>query len=733
MTQHVRCICGKVFDPAGTPQCPACGAPAASATAHETPGSGMRNVALPPRNGGFSIGLALANLAALALAVVAAARFVVPDVVVKPPVIVDNNDKDNNGGHLRPNPWKDTDKDKEKNKEKKKDDEQKDKNNLGQNVEKPKPGPGNDKEKEKEVEKPKPPVKHEWIVDAKGGDDADGVDLAEVLEKAAPNDKVTVRPGIYPAAVVIAKPVKLIGDNKTKAKALIKAKGLKECISVTSKGVSIENLTFLMDGGGGAPAIGVVGSGELQITGCSIASKSALGFGGKDQAVITASKCTFSGIQGSAVGLDGTAQMSMDDCTFTQSASGVMVVNGAQATLKLCNFQDMGAANGGGVAFYASGEATTIAAERCEFKHCRTGMDILQKATVTLQDCTFAENGVADDPNALSMGLLKAREGGRVKIKGSTFRANKQGLVVMSGGNMELQDSHFTGNGMQASNPSLLFYCGNLVATGNGTIATVKHCDFSGALRDTIDLSNGASLTMTDTDISSGASDGLNIGLGPEPPPSVEPGAGIAPATNPPPCKVELSQCHFTGNDFGVAVGAGSSITVTGTTFVRQGTALLIQDSGTTAQLNQATVSESNDHALACLGGAQATAQDCTFEGNSRGILLGEPKTATLKSTLKLENGKLASNGEYDATVCPGQLLILRNCTYGPDGKGKPKLVKQKGGEIDAQPPVDTLADAGDGGGQKKTNPQPKPKPKPKPVDPLNNLINNFRKKYLPH
>jgi hypothetical protein len=393
----------------------------------------------------------------------------------------------------------------------------------------------------------------------------------------------------------------------------------------------------------------------------------------------------------------------------------------------------MGAANGAGFSFHASGEAASITADRCEFKQCRAGMDILNKALVTLQDCTFAENGVADDPTAVTLGLLKAREGGRVKIKGSTFRANKQGLVAMSGGNLDLQDSHFTGNGLQASNPSLNFYCDNVAVTGNGTVAIVKHCDFSGALRDTIDVTNGASLTMINTDISSGAADGLSIGLGAEPPPSLEPGAGLAPASAAPACKVEVSQCHFTGNDFGIAVGAGGSVTVTGSTFVRHGTGLLIQDGGTTAQLSQVTVSDSNDHALACLGGAEANAQDCNFEGNSRGILLGTPKAASVKSTLKFENSKLASNGEYDATVSPGQLLILRNCSYGPDGKGKPKLIKQKGGDIDAQPPVDILADAGENSGQtKKPSSSPsksQSKSRSKKVDPLNNLINNFRKK----
>jgi nitrous oxidase accessory protein len=84
---------------------------------------------------------------------------------------------------------------------------------------------------------PRPAAAQELVVDARGP----LTSLAEAVQRAAPGDRIVVRPGVYrPGAVVLDKPLTLVGEGA----AVLDGEGEHQLLTITADSVTVRGLVF---------------------------------------------------------------------------------------------------------------------------------------------------------------------------------------------------------------------------------------------------------------------------------------------------------------------------------------------------------------------------------------------------------------------------------------------------------------------------------------------------------
>ena len=297
------------------------------------------------------------------------------------------------------------------------------------------------------------------------------VDLNELITNAPAGGTVTVPAGLYPGGLIATRAVRIVADPRAGGQVFIQSEG-KECLSVRAKGVSVQGVQFMCNGIGALPAISVADGAELQMDGCKVQSMSTLGVQVSGNTSIKALGSTFAAAKGSAVRLDKRAQGSFTQSAFSNSVIGLALMDGAKADLHSCAFEQIGMSESSGAIIAVNGDATELTGDDCHFSNNSVGIQVSDKASITLTKSEFKDNNGASSRGVLSSGVLVLRDSSHGTIRGSSLtNSSPYALNVMAGSNLVVEDSDIV------SSRTVGLVVGD--RSGPGAHADVKRSHFS--------------------------------------------------------------------------------------------------------------------------------------------------------------------------------------------------------------------------------------------------------------
>ena len=266
-----------------------------------------------------------------------------------------------------------------------------------------------------------------------------GGNLSELIANAKPGGSVTIPAGIYPGGLVIDRPLHIVGDPRASGQVVIQSEG-KECLSVRSKGVTVQNVQFWCKAIGDLPAVSVADGAELEMEGCKIQSGSRLGLSVSGNASLKTLGSTFTTTKGWAVLVKQQSHASFTQSSFSDAQIGLAVGSGASAELHSCAFEGLGIGDKTGAIMLIIGEKSQVTGDDCHVTNNAVGIGVREKASLTLTNCTFKGNPTEN------VGLIVLREA-QANIRGSTLvDSSPYAINVMSGATLTLDDTEISGS-----------------------------------------------------------------------------------------------------------------------------------------------------------------------------------------------------------------------------------------------------------------------------------------------
>lgn len=183
-------------------------------------------------------------------------------------------------------------------------------------------------------------------------------DLAAMIANADPGATIKVPPGMYPGGLVLTKAVRIVG---TTGQVFIQSEG-RECLSVRTTGVAVQNVQFMCNGIGDLPAISVTENAELDLDGCKIQSNTGVAVKVGANAGIKALGSGFTATNGIAMHLNQQARGSFTQSSFNESKVALMIWNNSTVELRSCAFDRNGGtdAKGGTIAVHGAKSTSTL-------------------------------------------------------------------------------------------------------------------------------------------------------------------------------------------------------------------------------------------------------------------------------------------------------------------------------------------------------------------------------------
>ena len=561
-------------------------------------------------------------------------------------------------------------------------------------------------------------------------------DLAALVARAAPGATIKVPPGIYPGGLILKRPIHLVVDPKAAGQVVIQSAGT-ACLSVQSKGVSIQSVQFICNGIGQLPAIAVVEGAELQLDACQVQTPTAFGVSLNGKATLKALGSSFAAAEGTAVRLDRGAEATLNQCVLADSRYALYAAGGAHADLHSCAFQRNGGSNKLGVLFAVNGEGTSVAADDCQFENNAAGAVIGEKASLTVTNSRFKNNEASTSEGKGVDGLISVRLGAHATLKGDTFEANRQGVYIADGSSLEMDKCQFAGNGVQSR--QLIPGAFPLSVGGQNSSAVIRHTTLADSLQYAMEVRGGAKLTLEDVEITGSRDVGLIVG-----------------DRNSPPATAEIKHCRFNRNLTGLGIFGGSSATMEDSEYQENQQAILIFDRGSRLSMTTTKFVGNNDYGLHAYASAQVTATECDFRNNARGVLSGSKGRSSERASVALENCRFGGNRVFGAGAAMQSELILTNCVF--DGTDKTNTYKERGANLQTNdapvqipsptPPVDAdtsptpeesvepspspESSVEPSPDRKKSTPRPRRRPTPRPRPPTPEDIRRALRRLLP-
>jgi hypothetical protein len=690
-TKRIRCGCGRVYDPVKRPSCPDCGAPHVVAEPpepirekrEETPPT--KPLSIPPRM--IALGAALLLLLVVVIGL------------------------NRCGGKEKPTPQ-------------------------------PSPSPSvaavvpNETPAITKRQEPTPAPNEQRPSPSAAVALTEESDLAALVARAAPGATVQIPPGTYPGGLTLTRPIHLVVDRRRDGQVVIQSSGT-ACLTVQSKGVSVQAVQFICNGIGQLPAITVAEGAELQLEGCQVQTPTAFGVSLNDKAMLKAVGSSFTAAQGTAVRLDRGAEATLSQCLLGDSRDAFYAGGGARLEVHSCAFQRNGGDNGLGVLFAVNGEGTQVMADDCQFESNAAGAVIGEKAALTVTNSRFKNNEASASGGKGVDGLISVRLGAHATLKGDTFEANRQGVYIAEGGSLEMDKCQFAGNGVQSR--QLIPGAFPVSISGQNSSAVIRHTTLADSLQYAMEVRGGAKLTLEDVEITGSRDVGLIVG-----------------DRNSPPATAEIKHCRFDRNLTGLGIFGGSSATMEDSEYHENQQAILIFDHGSRLTMTTTKFVGNNDYGLHAYASAQVTASDCDFRNNARGVLSGSKGRAAERASVTLENCRFGGNRVFGAGAAMQSELILTKCVF--DGSDKTNTYKERGANIQTndapvqQPSPTPPADAetsptpeesvepspspessvGPSPDRKKSTPRPRRKPTPRPRPPTPEDIRRALQRLLP-
>ncbi len=734
-SKRIRCICGKIYDPAENACCPACGVevriesisvvapPPQPATTPASSGgapAAVPGTATPPPlptrpyagpglrwaliGGGIFLGLALMAGGAFAIYKILAPG---PHINV---VSTDGKEDDKKPADVPPAPDKQrpaapedktvspsTDP-KPAPADKGQDEPTIVSNGTGEGKAAPadKPMP----EKGSPAPTPTPPAVasgKQWILEGKGDAEANGKELMETIEKAAEGDTIVLREAAYACAPTFEQSVRIVADKG--AKPVLQGSGTKFIVvDAGAKGVVFENLIIKQLGKG--MTLRLMQDAGLHMENCTVSTEGAVNVMSNGAASLTIARSRFHG--GTALVVRGPGKMQIDDCEFSGSVDCVRLDNKIIAEFHGCRFSNIGMTDANGVLVSARAVGTSVILDKCDFRDNHATLTVDAGASLTISGGAFTGNCVVGDPEESLEGLLTVSDGAKTVVSGVAFNSNRQGLFALHDGHLEVIDCHFSGNGFKVDDDDeAQFFSHQFGALGKGASLTIRGSDISHPISRVASVENGGEITMEDCQASGGAMDIVTLGGGD-------------------PCRVNLKKCKFSRFTQGAIVACEKSTLTMEDCEVRENHhGVEVRDAGTQFLASNVSFIGNDQVGLIVLQKAQATATRCTWQDNGFvGVVAGMPGDATAGgAVVNLVECKLYNSRSKDVRACEQSRVTMTNCTFAP--AAVPQVLQDPSGVIEADPPVQTIASNTQG------SPNGAPKAVPAPVPAQKNSASN--------
>jgi len=259
--------------------------------------------------------------------------------------------------------------------------------------------------------------------------------ISEAILKSAPGTRILVRPGQYDEALVIDKPLEIIGEGETASEVVVQASGNNVILFQTTMG-RVTNLTLRQTGGGNWYAIDI-SQGRLELEDCDITSQSLACVAIHNGADPRLRRNRIHNGDDSGVYVYANGLGTLEDNDISSNVRGVQIISGANPTLRRNRIHD---SKFTGVLIFMNGLGTLE--ENDIFGNAYSGVQIASKSTPTLRRNRIhdgKQGGVLFFGNGLGM------------VEDNEIYANANvGVEVREGSNPTLRNNRINKNGYQA-------------------------------------------------------------------------------------------------------------------------------------------------------------------------------------------------------------------------------------------------------------------------------------------
>jgi hypothetical protein len=473
-------------------------------------------------------------------------------------------------------------------------------------------------------------------------DVASDEELRRALSLAKPGSTIRLKPHTYRGGFVIDRSVHLKGMDATDH-AIIQ-NDADTGMEIRSPGVFLEGLQVTTLGSGKTPAVSVFAEGSLDLRNCVITSSRTVGLLVAGKASVTAVATSFSTHRmGFGSQAQSGATLTLSECSFRQNRWGLSAHGGAQVMGRKCEFTQSGMPNGKGAAANAEDPGTQITLEECSFTENAAGVMAFRAGSILAKKCVFKTNGVPPDPGNSTFGVMAAHAKGRLLVVESTFESNLQGISILSGSFAEIADCTFLNNGTATTDPNFRFYSDTVAVGGVGTKAIIKKARIHGAVMNGINVADGASVQLEDSDVTAGDLCGLSaIGVK---------GDDLT--------EVIVLGSRCTGNRItGVELSEETITKLTDATLSRQGSHGIHVAGNATVVAESCEINANGGCGVFAALGATAHVFDSTLAANAQGLQAGTG-VDTQKSSITLHDSTVTGSTDFGAGAINQSTVIL--------------------------------------------------------------------------
>jgi hypothetical protein len=506
-----------------------------------------------------------------------------------------------------------------------------------------------------------------WIVDASGAADSDGRDLNQVVESAANGDTITVRPGRYEARLWIKKDLILAGEGTGPASALLFLnRDQANVVHIEAGHVTFANLHIEQDFNATFSALDCAMQAHVELTNCSVTSKSSYCVSVQNDAQLDARDSVFSSSEiGCGIIYSGRAHGSVTRSRVIGNKFGLEVQNQSHVSVDSCTFQYNGDQNGYGTVTDVNGSGATIEVVRSDFLQNSAGIYAQEGGSLTMTGCTLENNGLSLEAAHVTSGLICVETAAKATLNDLVCKFNKQGISVLAAGKAQLNNVNLSDTGIVTNNAQYIVFCSTIYVNGDGSTVSISKSAISDAVYNGVVVFNGAKAVVGNSSISNSKFNGVLFGSD-----DGTPGYGTV-----------TDSTVFSNHVSGIFVQSKSSVEITGGELSNNFNAgVEVGGNGSVATLNNIYVRNHPKSGVMAYSGGMITARHCTIERNQFGVQAGLPDTGRESGgTIFLESCVVQTNTGYGAISCAGSVINLSGNRF---QNGRNDYLRESGGII---------------------------------------------------
>jgi parallel beta-helix repeat protein len=242
--------------------------------------------------------------------------------------------------------------------------------------------------------------------------------VGQAIKAAKPGDRILVRPGLYEEAVVLSKPLEILGDGPV-SEIVILARGANTFLFQTSVG-RVANLTLRQADGQGAWFAVVIAQGRLDLEGCDIASLGSRCVDIRDGADPRLRRNRIHDGKENGVCIRNNALGTLEDNEISGNGNtGVTIMSGANPTLRRNQIHD------NPVGVFVSNNGLGTLENNDITSNAREGVVILSGSNTTVRHNRINRNGYAG---------VRVTDDARGRVEDNDLSGNNGGALVIAEG-----------------------------------------------------------------------------------------------------------------------------------------------------------------------------------------------------------------------------------------------------------------------------------------------------------